>query len=188
MADFTRPSMLYDLRDNPAVLCSATDYPVVGKPILEASRFLGVYGKSEDGATASFLGMRLPDEADEERWLVCTIWCADNWLMVDEHPIHSHVDVAAIYKPLVFMWLGSDERFDNFTPMFADHPVISEFVIEPREMRMVFGEHVMHFDESSERRPTFPSGTTRELTEDDDLRNAWVITKSRLLRVEADDD
>lgn len=171
---FQRPSMLYNIRNNVATIASAFDYPIIGKPIIEASRILGVQHNAESGA--GFLGLRLPDENGEERWLVCSIWCADNWVLIDDRIVHSHV-VAEPFKPYVV----ADK--DEFAPLFADRPVISEFVVERRAARLVFGYHVLEIDETPHRRPPFPSGTPREFMRKDDLRKAWVITNSRGFKI-----
>jgi hypothetical protein len=182
-------SMLINCLKNRAVKCIATAELVEGRTVLEVTYIAGTYGMGGP----SFFGLRL-DKASRraKEWLLCTLWGADNWMLVNGRWLGAHPDQYEQQRPLHgAAWKRTEqgysvptgEQWDEFQPMVL-RQTITRFWCSERACQLDIGPATIVITEApSTRTISFGSQEPRQLMPGDELRNAWILARTPGIRI-----
>ena len=85
-----QPSLIVDNYRRRSVKCLATSDNVEGRRVLEVAYNGGSYGMGGCG----FFGLQLENQGRRRtEWLVCTLWAADHWMVVNGRWLAAHCPV-----------------------------------------------------------------------------------------------
>lgn len=135
-----------------------------------------------------FFGLLLGKRGRRRReWLLCTLWGADNWMLVNGRWLAAHPDQYALQRPLVGAAsrrteeghsVPTGEQWDEFRPMVIDQP-ITRFSCRERACEIVIGSCTLEIQQDHASRPIFCGNKEpRALKADEDLRTAWVLART----------
>ena len=155
---------------------------------MEVAYHAGTYGMGGPGFFGLLLtaSLRAPEE-----WLLCTLWGAGSWMIVDGRWLLAHPEQYAQKKPLygtiyersVYGWLNAtDEIWDEFRPRVIGQTLRS-FVCERQSRELLIGQSTLQITKDAGTRPIFyGSKRLRCLTWRHDLRRAWVLANTAAIR------
>lgn len=167
--------------------CYASPDLVEGRQVTEVSYNVGSYGMGGYG----FLGLRLgPRKPRPPEWLVCTLFGADCWFTVDGRWLGAHPEQYREQRPLHGQgylpdekgrWLPTGEDWDEFRPLVLNRELVA-FRCAAKSCELVIGGTCLEITEDEQARPTFiGTGEPRRLDPDEDLRQAWIISRGERL-------
>jgi hypothetical protein len=181
--------MLINCLKNRKVRCQAVPESVEGRVVLAVTYIAGTYGMGGPG----FFGLRLDKKDDcPEEWLLCTLWNADNWMLVNGRCLAAHPEQQEEFKPLTgSVYKRNDcgglhatgQTWDEFSPLVLGHK-IRRFQCEKHCCELVIGETRLEIVEDPKARPIlFGSKKPRQLAWNQDLREAWVLAKTAAVEI-----
>jgi hypothetical protein len=173
-------SAIIDCLNKPGVKSQAFPELVEGRRVLDFNPRAGTYGMGGPG----FFGLLLEKtETRPEEWLLCTLWGAGEWMTVngrwleahprfydEQRPLYSCVNTLVNGKSVLLEW-------DEFSPMVVGR-TLERFACEERWCEIQFGEVRLEISRDPGTRPPMGgTGQRRLLSDQDDLRKAWVLAE-----------
>jgi hypothetical protein len=153
---------------------------IIGRKIIETSRFLGSYGMGGPG----FFGFKLEKKSRyPEEWIVLTLWAAIEWLLLDGK------------------WLGcSDEYFDKSKCFFETSPsyfsemqdliqtpfngfTITDFTVKNKSFKMKISNHILELPTDLSKLPPYGNGDRRKWCSGEKMENGFIISNTPYINI-----
>ena len=153
---------------------------ILHRPILSWSSHTGYW----DRGGAGFFALELAEtRAYYQEWLVLILFCASEWLLLDNHWVAAHPNQYATQRPL-FSFFGGDKNWDNVSPLMIGAK-IRQATLSDYQSRFILNkadrEHVLRMPRDTSRLPRY-GGTQqpRNWPLNESHWDAWVLTQGDL--------
>ena len=157
---------------------------IVGRTILDCSKYLGSYGMGGPG----FFGFHLKAKSYyPEEWLVLTIWSAAEWLLMDGvwlEASHGHFDAErSFFKENYTMFSTANNQIKStFTGL-----TIAEFKLHRKSFYMLLQDetkvHKLELPSDLKRLPVHGNDTERKWFSKDKLENGFIVSPTAYINI-----
>ena len=157
---------------------------IVGRTILDCSKYLGSYGMGGPG----FFGFQLKAKSYwPEEWLVLTMWSAAEWLLLDGLWLESsfgHFDLdKCFFKEEKTNFSEANKQVkDTFTGL-----TIAEFKLHRKSVYMTLQDdirvHKLELPSDLKRLPVYGNDTERKWFEKDKLENGFIVSPTPYINI-----
>lgn len=151
----------------------ATADTVVNQRVVEWTGHCGTYGMGGPG----FFGLRF----ETEDWLILRIWGSMTWLHIGDRIIEGQASANnSAFKP---MFSAGQQRWDHVTPALNLPQTIKAFDFQGHSGYLAIGDTLLEIKADPKSRPTWAGNRLRQFTDQDDLREGWIIATQPWVQV-----
>lgn len=152
---------------------------VIGRKIIETSRYLGSYGMGGAG----FLGFKLEKKNRyPEEWVVLTLWGATEWLLLDGKWLDCSVEYFDKDKCFFKKSIEDYSARDSLLDILVGN-VITEFVIKSKSFKMKIGSFILELPSDLSKLPPHGNGDSRKWCRGEKMENGFIISNTPFIKI-----
>ena len=154
---------------------------ILHRPILSWTSHMGHWGQSGAG----FFALELAEtRAYYQEYLVLTLFCASEWLLLDGHWLAAHPNQYATQRPLL-SFFGGEQNWDEVSAILVGAE-ISQAMTADAHTRFILNkagtQHQLELPQDTSRLPLIGGTLKPRIWPDtESQRDAWVVTQSPLV-------